>query len=80
MRLLNPAKLQVNVEKRAKHDLEEQNISGISLIVKQNGETVYRNCFGTTVPGGKTPVTPNTLFRMASMTKPITGVSVMKLV
>ena len=80
MRLLNPAKLQVNVEKRAKHDLEEQNISGISLIVKQNGETVYRNCFGTTVPGGKTPVTPNTLFRMASMTKPITGVAVMKLV
>lgn len=80
MRILNADCLRANIEGRIAKDLEENNVSGVSLIVKQNGETVYRNCFGTTVPGGDTPVTPDTLFRMASMTKPITGVAAMRLV
>ncbi|MBQ9132492.1 MAG: beta-lactamase family protein [Clostridia bacterium] len=80
MKYLNPSRLRANIEERMAKDLEENNVSGVSLIVKQNGSTVYSSCFGTTVPGGDIPVTPDTLFRMASMTKPITGVAVMRLV
>lgn len=80
MRYLNADRLSENVERRIALDLEENNVSGVSLIVKQNGKTIYRNCFGTTVPGGNIPVTESTLFRLASMTKPITGVAVMRLV
>ena len=80
MRTLNADRLRENVERRIALDLAENNVSGVAMIVKQNGKTVYRNCFGTTVPGGNTPVTESTLFRMASMTKPVTGVAVMRLV
>lgn len=80
MKLLNADLLRANIESRMAKDMEENNVSGVSLLVKQNGETVYRNCFGTTVPGKDIPVTTNTLFRMASMTKPVTGVAVMQLV
>jgi len=36
-------------------------------------------CFGSTAPGGDTPVTESTLFRLASMTKPITAFAVLLL-
>ena len=52
MKILNPDRLRANIERRMAADLAEHNVSGVSLIVKQNGETIYRNCFGTTVPGG----------------------------
>lgn len=78
--IINREILSANIEKRIKTDLEEHKVSGASVIVKQNGKTVYKNCFGTTMPGGDKPVTFDTIFRLASMTKPITAVAIMILV
>ena len=77
MRQLDKARLAQNIESRMASDLAENNVSGVSLLVKQNGEEVYRNHFGTVSPEGGEALGEGVLFRMASMTKPITGVAMM---
>ncbi len=79
MRTLNVTRLAEEIEKRATADLEACNIGGCAVLVVQNGKPIYRNCFSTS-DGRSTPVTENTLFRLASMTKPITAGAVMILV
>ncbi len=54
-------------------DFEANNIGGCSVLVAQSGQTLYRAQFGENV-------TEQTLFRLASMTKPITAVATMILV
>ena len=80
MRELDPVRLAQNIERRVATDLEENNVSGVSLLVKQEGKVVYRNHFGHTSPEGGAPMGEGVIFRLASMTKPITGVAVMMLV
>lgn len=53
---------------------------GGALIIRKNGDILLRSRWGSLDAEGKHPVTEGTLFRMASMTKPITAVAVMKLV
>src|SRR5262249_24102305 len=48
--------------------------------VQRNGETAYFNSFGVRDPSTKEPMTPNTIFRIYSMSKPITTVAAMMLV
>ena len=59
------------VEKRIKEDLAAGHVAGVSVYVAQGGKTLYENHLGN--------ATPNSLFRIASMTKPITTVAVLKL-
>ena len=80
MKQLNPARLSENVSSRFATDLAEHNISGASALVLQNGKELLRANVGTTSPVGTTPVTDQTLFRLASMTKPITAAAAMLLV
>ena len=80
MKKLSKSLLAENIEARLSSDLEMNNISGASLIVKQAGETVYKNHFGVISPESDIAVSDNTIFRLASMTKPITGVAAMILV
>ena len=79
MKKLDTALLSDKITARVQADLEAGNLSGASLQVRQCGETVFRCHFGTVSPGGDVPVTDGTLFRLASMTKPITAVAVMTL-
>jgi CubicO group peptidase (beta-lactamase class C family) len=79
MKKLDTALLSDKITARVQADLEAGNLSGASLQVRQCGETVFRFHFGTVAPGGDVPVTDGTLFRLASMTKPITAVAVMTL-
>lgn len=54
-------------------------LAGISVMVIRNNETVVRKNFGfADVPNGK-PMEDNTIFRVFSMTKPITAVALMTL-
>jgi len=76
--ILDKELLAKNIEKRAGSDLAENNISGAAVAVYQGGEEVYRGFFGATEPNGSTPITDKTVFRLASMTKPITAVAVLK--
>ena len=52
-------------------------IAGASLLIRRNGETVYKNKWGFSNLEDGTPLEYDTLFRIMSMTKCITAVSVM---
>ncbi len=67
------------------HDIQEQVISqsipGFSLAIVKGQEVVYSNGFGVTnLEDGGVPVTKNTLFRIGSLSKPLTATAIMILV
>ena len=81
MQLLNQNLLKTNLEKRIFADMETGIISGSAALIRQNGQIVYENYFGNMVPGeDSAPVTDSTIFRLASMTKPVTAAAVLLLV
>lgn len=51
-------------------------VSGLVTAVARHGE-VQVEAFGTTAHGGSTPMARDTIFRIASMTKPVTAVATM---
>ena len=67
------------------HQLMEQYIAnsemaGGALIVRKNDEIVFDGKWGWADIAARKPVTDDTIFRMASMTKVVTGVAIMKLI
>lgn len=79
MKKLNPSLLESRLTSRMERDLAEHNLSGASLLVFQNGETVFRGHFGTVSPDSGKPVGESTLYRLASMTKPVTAIGILTL-
>jgi CubicO group peptidase (beta-lactamase class C family) len=69
------------LESQAEGVIARERIPGLALAVVRHGRTVYARGFGLTCtePHGR-PVTPDTLFRIGSVTKPLTGTVVMRLV
>lgn len=57
-----------------------QHVPGLAIGVTRDGETVYAKGFGTLRVGGQEPVTTDTLFHMASVTKPFVATAVVQLV
>ena len=55
-------------------------IPGIAAAVTNPTGTMFEACAGATTLGGNQPVTPDTLFWIASMTKPLTSLAAMQLV
>ena len=74
MKKLNSNLLHDNVKQAACYDLDNCKVFGSAYWVWQNGETVLQHCVGTVSPEGDA-VTEHTLFRIASMTKPVTAVA-----
>ncbi len=67
--------LATRLENRIIKDLEEERVGAVSVCVRQEGETIYENHFGESSFGvGNTP-NKKTMYRLASMTKPITAVA-----
>jgi CubicO group peptidase (beta-lactamase class C family) len=60
--------------------LKETAASGVAVAVAKDGKIVWEEGFGTTSRGGGTPVTPDTMFSLASLTKPLTAAALMVLV
>ena len=58
----------------------DHEIAGVVLLVRKDGELVYDKAFGYADIENKIPATKKTMFRLASMTKPITAIAVMQLV
>lgn len=78
MKLLNIDKLRENIETRVNDDMAAGRVDGVVVVVNQNGKTVYKNTFGSKVPGaGDGDMRTDTIYRLASMTKPITGAAAM---
>jgi len=60
--------------------LAEHKVPGASLAIARDGNLVYARGHGYADRDAKGPVEPDALFRIASVSKPITGVAIMKLV
>jgi CubicO group peptidase (beta-lactamase class C family) len=56
-----------------------QRLPGLAVGVLVDSQVVYRAGFGTTRLGGGQPITPSTLFHMASITKPFVATAVVQL-
>lgn len=77
MKYLNKALLEENIEKIANTDILENNNFGSAYFVMQNGGKVFEKSYGVTGADGKQKVNPDTVFRIASMTKPITAIAIL---
>ena len=80
MKRLDPALLKTNVDAAAAYDLDRRKVFGSAYSVVQGDAVVYESCYGTTAADSADPVTPRTLFRLASMTKPVTAMAALILV
>jgi N-acyl-D-amino-acid deacylase len=60
--------------------LADHHVPGASLAVTRNGRLVYARGFGWADRDARQPVAPTSLFRLASISKPITAVAILKLV
>ena len=60
--------------------MASNNMPGFSLAISKNGKLVYRKGYGVGDKEANTPVTAESEFRVASVSKLITSVAVMKLV
>src|ERR1700728_500925 len=63
-----------------KNEVAGNKIPGAVMMIQRHGETVYFSTFGVRDPGTKEPMTPDSIFRIYSMSKPITTVAAMMLV
>ncbi len=73
MKMLNKELLTKTLDERILGEVAEGKVGGASVAVTQNGELVYKRHFGLQNIEKNIPVTDNTVFRLASMTKPITA-------
>ncbi len=59
--------------------VERGDVLGVQALVFDDGETVYRNNFGLADRERETPVKADTVYRVYSMTKPVTSALIMDL-
>jgi CubicO group peptidase (beta-lactamase class C family) len=70
-----------HLEHTLEQTMQAERVPGIALALVQNEEVIYARGFGvTSVEEGSLPVTPQTLFRIGSVTKMLVGTAVMRLV
>lgn len=72
--------LQHNLSARIRQDISSQRVCGAAVAVLQHGELLYEATFGYQHPESSEPLRADAIFRIASMTKPITAVAVLQLV
>lgn len=68
------------VEAFVTREMERSGIPGMAVAIVAGGETVYAKGFGSTTISGGQPVTPETLFPIASTTKTMTATAILQLV
>src|SRR5262245_55503343 len=59
--------------------VDDGKLAGVTTLVARHGKIVYLDAYGVQDLATKRPVTKDTIFRLASMTKPIVGVAMMML-
>lgn len=68
------------IEKKARAYLKDNDVEGVSIAISRNEKLVYAAGFGLADVEAGMPVGPAHRFRVASVSKPITRVAVMRLV
>jgi CubicO group peptidase (beta-lactamase class C family) len=62
------------------HEVATGKLAGVIVLIQQHGRPVYLKCFGVRDVATNRPMTPDTLFALHSMTKPITNLVAMMLI
>ena len=62
------------------HEVATGRLPGAVILIQQHGRPVYLKTFGVRDVQTNLPMTPNTIFALHSMTKPITSVAAMMLI
>src|SRR5690348_12741957 len=76
--LVNKA-VESRIDSALKSLVDEGRVAGVSALVYEKNREVYFNAFGYADREAKKPMDRNTIVRIFSMTKPITGVALMTL-
>lgn len=69
-----------SVRKMMQNYVDRHEIAGGVVLVQHHGKPAYYDAFGMADVESKTPMTRDAVFRIASMTKPITSVAILMLV
>lgn len=80
MNKLDVAKLEKSIDAAAEYDFTCGKVFGSAYGVLQDDEVVLSRYYGVTDKGSQMPVTDKTIFRLASMTKPVTAFAALCLV
>ena len=75
MKKLNKDKLESVLRGRLEQEMADYRVSAAHLLVLQNGQQVCSICEGYQNWDTKEPLRENTIYRLASMTKPITAIA-----
>lgn len=67
------------INDKVKKYMDDFNVPGLSIAVMKNGKLVYARGFGQADKSTNEMVSPNSLFRIASVSKPITAAAIMRL-
>jgi CubicO group peptidase (beta-lactamase class C family) len=73
---LSPQRLQ-RIDKVMQHYVDEKKIPGVVVLVARKGQIAYHKSFGMIDIERNVPMRPDAMFRIASMSKPITATAVM---
>ncbi|MFN0085353.1 MAG: DUF6265 family protein [Blastocatellia bacterium] len=65
---------------RLSEQMAKYNVPGVSVAVINNGKLEWAKGYGLAEAGGATPVTPETLFQAASISKPVAALAALRLV
>jgi len=76
---LSPERLERITEHLTKNYIEPGKIAGCQVLVARHGQTAYSRSFGLADIARKKPIEDDTIFRIYSMSKPITSVALMTL-
>jgi CubicO group peptidase (beta-lactamase class C family) len=75
----NPQKLE-KIGEFFRNEVSTGKIAGAILAIQQHGKPVYHEFFGVRDVATKLPMTDDTIFRLYSMSKPVTSVAAMMLI
>lgn len=75
-----PAAKAAKIEAAVTDLMKQHQVPGLSVAVAQNGQVVWQKGFGKADLENDVPVTPATKFRLASVSKPVTAVAILRLV
>jgi CubicO group peptidase (beta-lactamase class C family) len=73
-------RLLARIDAFLQNEVDTRKIPGGILLIKRKGAIAYFKSFGVRDPASEAPMTPDTIFRIYSMSKPITTVAAMMLV
>jgi CubicO group peptidase (beta-lactamase class C family) len=62
------------------NEIAAKTLPGAVVLIQQHGKPVYLRCFGVRDVATHAPMTPDTIFALHSMTKPVTSVAAMMLI